>query len=117
MSMQLKEKKRRGAVMSSEAKITKGDASEDALLTESALLGPENPTNAGGGDRVELGVVLAISANTEVGEKTINETRVAVRTGLFTVRPKITYEPVGGKRRAPHLQQAHQATSCKFSML
>ena len=49
MSKQLKGKKRRGAAMSSKAKITKGDASEYALLTESALLGPSNPTNAGGG--------------------------------------------------------------------
>ena len=49
MSTQLKGKKRRGATMSSKAKNTKGDASEDALPTESALLGPENPTNSGGG--------------------------------------------------------------------
>ena len=49
MSMQLKGKKRRGAAMFSEAKITKGDVSEDALPTESALLGPDNTTNAGGG--------------------------------------------------------------------
>jgi hypothetical protein len=60
MSKQLKGKKRRGAAMSSEAKITKGDASEDALPTESALLGPDNPTNAGGGDRYEQGEVLVI---------------------------------------------------------
>jgi hypothetical protein len=50
MSKQLKRKKRRGALMSSNAKITKSDASEDALLTESSLLGPDNPTNAGRGD-------------------------------------------------------------------
>ncbi len=42
MSMQLKENKRMGPAMLSTAKITKGDASEDALPTESALL-----TNAG----------------------------------------------------------------------
>ena len=53
MSMQLKEKKRGGPAMLSTAKITKGDASEDALLTDSAILGPDNPTNAGGGDRDE----------------------------------------------------------------
>jgi len=46
----LKGKKRRGAAMSSEARITKGDVSEDALLTESALLGPDNPANASRGD-------------------------------------------------------------------
>ena len=51
MSRQLKEKKRRGAAMSSEAKSTKGNASEDALSTESALIGPDNPTNDGGGDQ------------------------------------------------------------------
>ncbi len=34
-------------------KITKSDASEDALLTESALLGPDNPKNAGGGGKDE----------------------------------------------------------------
>ena len=55
MSMQLKEKKRRGPAMSSTAKITKGDASEDALPTESALL-----TNAGGGDQDEQGEALFI---------------------------------------------------------
>ena len=60
---------------------------------------------------------MVISAKTEVVEKTINETGVAVRTGLFTVRQKMAYEPVGGKRRAPHLQKAHQAPLCKFSML
>ncbi len=53
MSKQLKGKKRKGAAMSSEGRITKGDASEDALLTESALLGPDNPTNAGGGGKDE----------------------------------------------------------------
>ena len=51
--MQLKENNRRGPAMSSKAKITKGDASEDALPTDSTLLGPDNPTNAGGGDRDE----------------------------------------------------------------
>ena len=35
------------SLMLSEAKTTKGDASEDALPTESALLGPDNPTNSG----------------------------------------------------------------------
>ena len=99
--MQLKGKKRRGATMSSEAKITTGDASEDALLTESAVLGPDNPTNAGGGGRDEQGEVLVIPEKTEVGEKMINETGVAVKSGLPTIRQKMAYEPVGGKRRAP----------------
>ena len=35
------------SLISSEARISKGDASEDALPTESALLGSENPTNSG----------------------------------------------------------------------
>jgi len=43
MSKQLKGKKRKGSAMSSNAKIAKSDASEDALLTERALLGPEIP--------------------------------------------------------------------------
>ena len=60
MSMQSKEKKRRGAAMSSKAKITKGDASDDALPTESSLLGPDIPTNAGGGGRDEQGEALVI---------------------------------------------------------
>ena len=87
--------------MSSEENITKGDASEDALLTESALLGPDNHTNAGGGDQDKQGEPLVIPAKTEVGEKMINETRVTERKGLPTIRQKMAYEPVGGKRRAP----------------
>ena len=55
--------------MSSSAKITKGDASEDALLTESALLGPDNPTNASGGDQDEQGEALVISAKNRGGRK------------------------------------------------
>jgi hypothetical protein len=66
---QSKEKKRRGAAMSSTAKITEGDASEDAFPTESALL-----TNAGGGDQDEQGEALFIPEKSEVGEKMINET-------------------------------------------
>ncbi len=81
--MQLKGKKRRGAEMSSGARITKGDASEDALLTESALLGPDNPTNAGGGGQDEQGdLLVVIPEKTEVGEKMINETRGTVIKGL-----------------------------------
>ena len=48
MSMKLEEKKSTGPAMLSKAKITIGDLSEDALPTESALLGPDSPTNAGG---------------------------------------------------------------------
>ena len=97
--------------MSSEAKSTKGDACEDELPTESALIGPDNLTNNGGGDQDEQGEALVISAKTEVGEKTINETGVALRTGLFKVRQQMAFEPVGGELRAPHLHQAHQSTS------
>jgi len=50
MYMQSEEKKKRSPAMLLQAKITKGDLSEDALPTESALLGPDNPTNAGRGD-------------------------------------------------------------------
>ena len=64
MSMQLKEKKRRGPAMSSTAKITKGDASEDALPTESALL-----TNAGGRDQDEQGEALFITEKKQRWER------------------------------------------------
>ena len=46
--------------MSSKAKIIKGDVSEDALPTESAPLGPDNPTNAGEGGRDEQEEALVI---------------------------------------------------------
>ena len=101
MSKQLKGKKRRGVTMSSKAKIIKGDASEDALPSESALLGPDNPANAGGGYRDEQGEALVIPEKTEVGEKMINETGVAVKRAFSAAREKMTYEPIGGKRRAP----------------
>ena len=83
-------------------KITKSDASEDALLTESALLGPDNPANAGLGYQDKQGEALVIPAKTEVGGKMINETRGTVTKGLPSLRRKMAYEPpVGGKRRAP----------------
>jgi hypothetical protein len=46
--------------MSSKAKITKGDASEDALPTESAVLGLDNPTNASEGSQDEQEEALVI---------------------------------------------------------
>ena len=61
MSMQLEEKKRRGPAMLSKEKNTKGDASEDALPTESASLGPNNPTNAGGRGQDKQEEALVIS--------------------------------------------------------
>ena len=69
MSTQSKEKKKRGASMSSKAKITKGDASEDALPTETALLGPDIPTNAGGGGRDEQGEALVIPEKNRGGRE------------------------------------------------
>ena len=60
MSTQSKEKKRKCASMSSKATITKVDASEDALPTESAVLGPDNPTNAGEGGRDEQEEALVV---------------------------------------------------------
>jgi len=80
----------------SKAKITKGDSSEDALPTESALL-----TNAGGGDQDEQGEVLFIPEKTEVGEKMINETGVAIKRAFSAARQKMAYDLIGGKRRAP----------------
>jgi hypothetical protein len=99
--MQSKEKKRRGVAMSSTAKITKGDASEDALPTESALLGPNNPTNAGGGGQDEQGEALVIPEKAEVGEKMINEPGVAVESGFSATRQKVAYEPILGKNSSP----------------
>ena len=69
MSTQSKGKKRRDAAMSSKAKITKGDASADALPTESALLGLDNATNAGGGGRDEQGEALVIPEKNRFGRE------------------------------------------------
>ena len=79
MSTQLRGKKRGGAAMPFSAKITKGDASKDASPTESAMLGPDSPTNAGGGNLDKQGGALVIPAKTVVREKMINTTGVAVR--------------------------------------
>ena len=96
--MQLEEKKRRGPAMPSKAKITKGDSSEDALPTESALLGPENPTNDGGGGQDKQGEALVIPEKAEVGEKMINKPGVAVKRVFSATRQKMAYEPVEGKK-------------------
>ncbi len=92
MSKHLKGKKRKGAAMSSEGRITKGDASEDALLTESALLGPDNPTNAGLGNQDKQGEALVIPEKTEVVEKIIYKTRGTVIKGLPAAWQKKAYE-------------------------
>ncbi len=78
--------------MSSESKSTKGDMSEDALPTESALIGPDNLTNNGGGDQDEQGEAMVIPEKTEVGEKMINETGVAVKRAFFAARQKMACE-------------------------
>jgi hypothetical protein len=101
MSLQSKEDKRSGPAMSSTAKITKGDASEDALPTESVLLGPDNPTNAGGGGQDEQGEALVISEKAEVGEKMMNEPGVAVKRGIPATKQKMAYEPIEGKTNSP----------------
>ena len=101
MSKQLKGKKRKGAAMSSKARITKVDASEDALLTESALLGPDNLTNAGeGGKDEQEGEALVIPEKAEVGEKMTNEPEVAVKKGFSLIRGEMAYKPPVGKIRA-----------------
>ena len=102
MSKHLKGKKRKGAAMSSEGRITKGDASEDALLTESALLGPDNPTNAGGGGKDEQeGKALVIPEKAEVREKMMNEPEVTVKKGFTLIRANGAHKPPVGKRWAP----------------
>ncbi len=98
MSMQSEEKKRRGPAMLSKATITKGDLSEDELPTESALLGPDNPTNAGERGQDKQGEALVIPEKEEVGQKMINKPGVAVKRGFSTTRQKMAYEPIGGKK-------------------
>ena len=72
------------------------------LPTESAVLGPDNPTNVGEGGQDKQEEALVISEKTEVEEKMINETRRTVIKGLPAVWKKQAYKPpVGGKRRAP----------------
>ena len=87
--------------MSSIAKITKGDASEDALPTESILLWPDHPTNAGGGGQDEQGEALVISEKVQVGEKMMNEPGVAVKRGISATKRKMAYEQIKGKTNSP----------------
>ena len=82
----------RGAAMLSAAKITKTDVSEDTSPKQSAMLRPNSPTNAGGGDLDKQGGALVIPSKEKVGKKMINETGV-------TVRRRTPYNPGGGKRR------------------
>ena len=92
--------------MLSQATITKGDLSENALPTESALLGPDNPTNADGRGQDKQGEALVIPEIAEVGEKMINKPGVAVKRGFSATRQKMAYEPIGGKKR--HHQELPQ---------
>ena len=75
--------------MSSKAKFSKGDVSEDALPILSSLLGSDNPTNAGGGGWDEQEEAMVIPEKTEMGEKMINETRGTVITGLPSLWQKM----------------------------
>ena len=99
--MQSEEKKKGGPAMLSQAKITKGDLSEDALSTESALLGPDNPINAGGRGQDKQGEALVIQEKAEVGEKIINKPGVAVKRGLPAAGLKKDYKPIRSKTKAP----------------
>ena len=55
--------------MFSKAKITKGDASEDALPTASIVLGPDYPKNAGEGGRDEQEEALVIPEKNRGGRE------------------------------------------------
>ena len=72
--------------------------SEDALPTESVLLGPDSPTNAGGRGQDKQGEVLVIPEKAEVGKKIINKTGVAVKLGVSATKQKKAYEPSEGKK-------------------
>ena len=99
--MQSEEKKRSGPAMSSKENITKGDSSEDALPTESALLGPDNPTNSGeGGNDEQKGEALVIPKKAEVGEKMMNEPELAVKKRFSLIRGGGAIKPPVGKKWA-----------------
>ena len=86
------------SLMLSEARITKGDASEDELPTESALLGPDNPTNSSkGGNDEQKGEALVIPEKVEVGEKMMNEPEVAVKKRFILIRATGANKPPVGK--------------------
>ena len=99
MSMQFEEKKSTGPEMLSKAKITIGDSSEDALPTESALLGLDSPTNSSGRGQDKQGEALVIPEKAEVGKKMINKPGVAVKIGVCATRQKKAYEPIEGKKK------------------
>ena len=81
MSTQSRSKKGGGAAMPSSTNITKTDVSEDSSPTQNAMLEPESPTNAGGGDPDKQGGALVIPAKAKVGKKMINVTGVAISRG------------------------------------
>jgi len=87
------------SLMSSEARITKSDASKDALPTESALLGPNNLTNSGkGGNDEQKGEALVIPKKAEVGEKIMNEPEVVVKKKFTLIRGTGAYNPPLAKK-------------------
>ena len=69
------------------------DVSEDKFPTESAMLEPDSPKNAGGGSPDKEGGALVVSAKAKVGKKKIDKTGVAMGGAPDN--------PGGGKRRAP----------------
>jgi hypothetical protein len=101
-----KKKKSKGPAMLSKAKITIGDLSEDALPIERALLGPDNPTNAGGRGQDKQGEALVIPEKAEVEKKMINKPGVAVKIGVSATRRKKAYEPIEGRNK--HHQELPQ---------
>ncbi len=108
MSMQSEKKKSKGPAMLSKAKITIGDLSENALPTESALLGLDSPTNtnAGGRGQDKQGEALVIPEKAEVGKKMIYKPGVAVKIGISATKQKEAYEPIEGKKK--HHQELPQ---------
>ncbi len=94
-----------------QAKITKSDWSEDALSTESSLLGPDNPINAGGRSQDKQGEALVNKEKAEVGEKIINKPGVAVKRRLPAAGLKKAYEPIRGKTKAPSGSSAKRIAS------
>ena len=68
------------------------DVSDDTFPTESAILEPDSPKNAGGGNPDKEGGALVIPAKAKVGKKKIDETGVSVGGA-----PR---NPAKGKRRA-----------------
>ena len=67
---------------------------EDTSPTESAMLEPDSPNNAGGENPDKQGGALVIPSKAPVGEKMINPIQESIKRRART-------NPVGRKRRAP----------------